>query len=69
VNVKLERIWKEAVLILRHHPGIRLERLRKTTKTISQDISSSGRDLSPEPCEYEAGVLTIQILRLVVAVS
>jgi hypothetical protein len=35
-------------LILRHYPGIHLEGLSR----------SPGRDLNPEPSEYEAGVLT-----------
>jgi hypothetical protein len=35
---KLERIWKEAVMVLsRHYPGICLEGLRKTTKNLNQD--------------------------------
>jgi hypothetical protein len=35
---KLERIWKEAVMVSsRHYPGIYLEGLRKTTKNLNQD--------------------------------
>jgi hypothetical protein len=51
------------VLILRKYLGIRLEGLRKTKKKppISQSL---GRDLNPEPCEYEAGLK--RILRKVV---
>jgi hypothetical protein len=30
----------------------------KTTKNLSQDSRSLGRDLSPGPREYEAGVLS-----------
>jgi hypothetical protein len=44
------------VLILRYSPGIRLEELRKTTKTLSQVSLSSDRDLKSGPTEYEAGV-------------
>jgi hypothetical protein len=42
---------------LRHYPGICLERLRKTTKILSQDSRSLGQDLNPGPPEYEPGVL------------
>jgi hypothetical protein len=42
----------------RYYPGICLERLRKTTKNLSQDIPSMGRDLNAGPPEYEVGVLT-----------
>jgi hypothetical protein len=45
-------------LIVRLYPGIRLDGLRKTTKSRSQDKRSPGRDLNPRPPEYEAGVLT-----------
>jgi hypothetical protein len=34
--------------ILRYYPGIRLEGLRETTKTLSQDSRYPGRDLNPE---------------------
>jgi hypothetical protein len=38
MNDELEMIWKEVVMAqLRHYPGICLERLRKTTETLSQD--------------------------------
>jgi hypothetical protein len=43
--------------ILRHYPDIRLKDLRKTTKNLSQDRRSPGRDLNPGPPEYEAVVL------------
>jgi hypothetical protein len=42
---------------LRRYSRIRLEGLRNTTKNISQDSWSPGRDLNPEPPEYEARVL------------
>jgi hypothetical protein len=45
---------------LRSYPGICLEGLRKTTKTLIQDSRSQGRDLNPVPPEYEAGLLTIR---------
>jgi hypothetical protein len=51
-NNELERMWKEAVVAyLRHCPGICLERLRKTTKTFSQDRRFPGRDLNPGPSD------------------
>jgi hypothetical protein len=61
VNDELERIWKEAAvayLILRYYPGICLERLRQTIKNLSEDSLTPGRDLNPDPPEYEARVLT-----------
>jgi hypothetical protein len=44
---------------LRYYPGICLEGLRKTTKNLTQDNRSPGRDLNPGPPEYEAGVLPL----------
>jgi hypothetical protein len=41
-----------------YYPGIRLERLRKTTEILSQDTRSPYRDLNPGPPEYEVGVIT-----------
>jgi hypothetical protein len=49
-----KRSWPNS----RYYPGICLERLKKTMKTLSQDSRSPGRDLNPEPPEYEARVLT-----------
>jgi hypothetical protein len=43
---------------LRYYPGICLEGLRKTTKNLSQDNRSPGRDLNPGPPEYE-GVFSV----------
>jgi hypothetical protein len=38
---KLERIWNDRRdLILKYHPGIRLEVLRKTKKNVSHDSRS-----------------------------
>jgi hypothetical protein len=37
----------------------------ETTKSVSQDIRSPGRDLNPEPPEYEAEVLTTGLRRSV----
>jgi hypothetical protein len=45
-------------LILRYYPGILLNGLRKTTKNLSPDSLSRGRDLYPRPHEYEEGMLT-----------
>jgi hypothetical protein len=42
---------------LRHYPGICQEELREITKNY-EDIWSNGRDLNPEPPEYEVGLLT-----------
>jgi hypothetical protein len=36
------------VLILRYYPSIRLQGLRKTSKDLSRDRRSSGRDLKVE---------------------
>jgi hypothetical protein len=41
-------------LILSYYPIIRLKGLRKTTKIVSQNIRSAGRDLNPGTSEYEA---------------
>jgi hypothetical protein len=57
VNDKVETIWTEEIVAnLRHYSGIFLKELRKTTKNLSQDSRSSGRDLNPGPPKYEAGV-------------
>jgi hypothetical protein len=48
---------------LRYCHGIYLEGLRKTTKNLSWDSRSPGRDLNPGPLEYEAGVLTTRLRR------
>jgi hypothetical protein len=42
----------------RYYPCFSLERLRKTTKTLSQYSRSPGRDLNPGPPKHEAGVFT-----------
>jgi hypothetical protein len=49
---------KRSWLILRYHPGIRLDGLRKTMTKISSDSRFPERDMNPGPPEYEAGVLT-----------
>jgi hypothetical protein len=56
-----KRSWPD----VRYFPGICLEGVRKTTKYLSQDNRSLGRDLNLGPPEYEAGVLTTQPLRSV----
>jgi hypothetical protein len=53
-------------LILRNSPGIFLERLRKTTKTLGQGSRSPGRNMKELLPEYEAGVLINQPRRSVV---
>jgi hypothetical protein len=52
-------------LILRCCHGICLERLRKTTKTLTHDSLSPGRGLNPRPFEYESGMLNTRARRLV----
>jgi hypothetical protein len=47
------------------YPGIRLEGLRKTTKTLNQYTQSPGRESNPKPPEYEIGVLTTRPRRSV----
>jgi hypothetical protein len=49
-------------LIFRYYPGIRLEGLRKTTKSLSQDSRSLGQDLNPVPHEYEVGPFLYRLL-------
>jgi hypothetical protein len=45
---------------IKYYPGIFLEKLRKTTKDLSQDMRSTDRDLNPGSVKYEAGVLTTE---------
>jgi hypothetical protein len=52
-------------LILRYCSEIFLEGPSKTTKNISQDNLSTGRDLNPESSKYIAGVLTTRPRRTV----
>jgi hypothetical protein len=48
-------------LIFKYYPGIRLEQLRKkTTRNLSQESRSPGRDLNPLLSENDAGVLHIR---------
>jgi hypothetical protein len=54
VNNKLERIWKEAIVVLfkvisHNLPGD----LRKITKPISHNSGSPGRVLKPVPLEWD----------------
>jgi hypothetical protein len=49
---------RECCIMFRYCSSICLEGLRKTAKTLSQDIQSPGRYLTPDPPEYEAEVLT-----------
>jgi hypothetical protein len=44
------------VLILSYYYSICLQGLRKTSKNLSQDSQSPGRDLKSESPEYEAGL-------------
>jgi hypothetical protein len=49
-------------LILRYYPGICLEELRKTMKSLSQDSRSQGRDLNPGPPECEGVLKTTTVI-------
>jgi hypothetical protein len=66
MNDGLERMWKEAVVaylkvLVRLFSG----GTEQTTKNLSLDSWSSGRDLNPGPRECEAGVLTTRPRRSV----
>jgi hypothetical protein len=50
---------------LRHYPGISLDGLGKTMKSLTQDSRSPGRDLNPGLPEYKVGVLTTLLRRYV----
>jgi hypothetical protein len=68
VNDELERVWKGSGhgLILSCYPSIPLQWLRETTKYLSHDSLSPGRDLNPaEDPEYKARVSTTRPRRLV----
>jgi hypothetical protein len=56
-----KRLWPN----LMHCPIICLERLRKTTKNVSQDNQAPVRDLYPGPPEYEEGKLATRLRWLV----
>jgi hypothetical protein len=46
---------------LKYYPDTCLEGPRKTTRNVSQDTQSPGRNLNPGPPQNEAGFLTIQL--------
>jgi hypothetical protein len=48
-----KRSWTKFKALSRNSP----RGSEKTTKNLSQDGRSPGRDLNPEPTEYESGVL------------
>jgi hypothetical protein len=54
---------------LRNYPSISLERLRKTTKTPSQDSRCPGRNFNLGPPEYEATRPQSVLIHKVAAVS
>jgi hypothetical protein len=58
--------WKRSWSDFKVLPYIRLEGLRKTTKTLCQGSRSPGRDFKPGSPENEAGVLTTRRRRSVV---
>jgi hypothetical protein len=65
VNNKLERMWKEAVVTKkRHYPCFCLEGLGETTKLLSEDSRSWGRDLNPRLTEHEARQMSLDYLFL-----
>jgi hypothetical protein len=55
---KYIRNWSWSNLLLAYYLGICIERPRKTTKTLSQDSRSPGRDLNQGPPKYETRVRT-----------
>jgi hypothetical protein len=58
MNDELERIWKEApVAYSRYYPSICLEKLRKTTKTLSQNSRSPVRDSNLALSKYMSRAL------------
>jgi hypothetical protein len=57
----MKRSWPNFKVLSRHST----EGMRKTTKNLSQDSFSTGRNLNPRPSEYEAGVLTARPRRSV----
>jgi hypothetical protein len=62
-------MWYEAVVAyLSTTPVFFPEGQRKTTKTLSQDTLSRGRDLNAGPPEYDAGVLDTRPRRSVISV-
>lgn len=55
---ELERIQKEVIVVYsRYYPGICLEGLRKTTKTLSEENLCLGRDSNPVLTKYKTTVL------------
>jgi hypothetical protein len=60
INYELEGMWMEAWPNSRYYPGTCFEGLTKTTKNVSGDSRSPGRDLKPEPPKNETMVLTIR---------
>jgi hypothetical protein len=60
-------MWKEAFVALFKALSWHLPAgLRKTTKDLSEDSLSPGRDLNPRSPEYEAGALITRLRRSVV---
>jgi hypothetical protein len=49
-----KRIWSNFTALSQNLP----EGTEEKHENLSQNFQSSGRDLDPEPLEYEAGVLT-----------
>jgi hypothetical protein len=51
-------VGRNRSLILRYYAGIRLEGLRKTTKTSLNIAGRRGRESNPGHSEYDVGLLT-----------
>jgi hypothetical protein len=57
---ELERIWKQAVMVLlRYYHGISLEGLRKTTKALSQDSWWPSSDVNQTFPRHKSRVLPL----------
>jgi hypothetical protein len=54
MNDELEKIWKEDVVVQSGHPGICLNRLRKTVEHLSQDKRCFARDSKRELLKYKS---------------
>jgi hypothetical protein len=55
-------VWSDRCPVFTYYTGIRLQGLRKTTKSLNQDSRLPGRDVNPGPPEHESGVLTCRPL-------
>jgi hypothetical protein len=58
-------VWSDHGLILRYNPGLAWRYWGKSRETSARTAGRRGRHLNPGPSEYEAGVLTTWLTRLV----